>query len=215
MIRPLGPRVIGVQVGQPREYAFGTRVVRSAIGKVPVTGPVAIRRLGLSGDTQVNRRYHGGPERAVCVYPASHLEAWSALWGEPIPPGSFGENLTVQGLDEHLVHIGDRFRFGSALLEVTQPREPCGNLAGRLRKDDLPAWIRVTSRTGWYMRVLEPGDARVGLPFAREFADPQRVTVAEAYRVRVDRTASREEVRRLLGLEALSSGWRVSLGKRV
>jgi MOSC domain-containing protein YiiM len=214
MIRPLGPQVIGVQVGQPKEYVVGTRVIRSAIDKVPVTGTISIGRLGLAGDIQVNRRFHGGPERAVCVYPAGHLQAWSALWGEPLQPGSFGENLTVMGLDEHGVHIGDRFRFGSALLEVTQPREPCRTLAARFRRDDLPTWIRATSRTGWYMRVLEPGEAKVALPFIREHEDPDGVSVAEAYRVRIDRGCSREELRRVLRVDGLSSGWRVSLGKR-
>jgi len=211
----IGPRVIGLQTGRSREYVFGTRIVRSAIGKMSVDGPIAIGVLGLEGDEQVDHRYHGGPERALCVYPGEHLEAWGLLWNRPLPPGSFGENLTTLGLSETTVHIGDRFRFGSALIEVSQPREPCGNLAGRQGKPDLPQWIRKNRWTGWYARVVEPGEASPGLAIIREHADSRQITVAEAYWIRLDTKGLRDHVKRLLEVPGLSSGWRVSLQKRL
>jgi MOSC domain-containing protein YiiM len=211
----IGPRVIGVQVGRPKEYAFGTRVVRSAIGKLPVRGTIRIDRLGLDGDSQVDRRYHGGPERAVCVYPAEHLADWSQAWSVPLESGAFGENLTTLGLDERRVHIGDRFHFGSALLEVSQPREPCRNLASRIGRPDLIEQIHRTRRSGWYMRVLEAGESAAGLPFVLVFEDPHRMTVSEALGIRLNKGSRRDEVRRLLGVPGLSSGWKVSLGRRV
>ncbi len=211
----IGPRVIGLQAGRSREYVFGTRIVRSAIGKTSVEGSVAIGPLGLEGDEQVDRRYHGGPERALCTYPGEHLEAWAVLWNRPLPPGSFGENLTTLGLSETSVHIGDRFRFGSALIEVSQPREPCSNLAGRLGKPELPEWIRHNRWTGWYARVIEPGEATVGLSIVREYIDPRNISVAEAYWIRLDTKGVRDQVKRLLDVPGLSSGWRVSLQKRL
>ena len=211
----ISPLVTGVQAGRPRDLFLGGRMVRSSIMKVPVQGPVNIGTLGLEGDSQVDRRVHGGVERALCVYPASHLAAWGREWGVFLEPGSFGENLTISGLDEESVHLGDRFRFGSALVEVSQPREPCATLAGRLGREDLLDQIRENGRTGWYLRVIEPGVAAVGLPFLRERTDPARVSVAEAYRVRLDTRGERSDVRRLLAVQALSSGWRISLERRL
>ena len=209
------PRVVGVQIGRPREFTFGARTVTSAIDKLPHRGPVRIGPLGIEGDTQVNRRYHGGVERALCAYVAEHLVEWSRELGRLLAPGSFGENLTIEGWDERTVHIGDRFRFGSALLEVTQPREPCSNLAGKLEAPDIIRQIQKNGWTGWYSRVLEPGEAAEGLPFIREHEDPARITLAEAYRLRLDQGARRDELQRLLDVPGLSSGWRVSLSKRL
>jgi len=207
--------VTGLQAGRPRDLFLDGRMVRSAIIKTPVIGSVNIGPEGLDGDAQVNRRSHGGVERALCVYPGAHLAAWGREWGVSLQAGSFGENLTISGLDEESVHLGDRFRFGSALVEVSQPREPCANLAGRLGRRDLAELIHRNGRTGWYMRVIEPGLAAVGLPFNREWSDRARISVAEAYRVRLNTRSGRAEVRRLLAVEALSSGWRISLERRL
>ena len=211
----ISPVVIGLQAGRPRDLFLGGQMVRSAIVKSPVIGSVNIGPEGLDGDSQVDRRAHGGVERALCVYPAVHLAAWGREWGVSLEAGSFGENLTISGLDEESVHLGDRFRFGSTLLEVSQPREPCSTLAGRLGHEEVLELIRENGRTGWYMRVIEPGLAAVGLAFVRERTDPARVSVAEAYRVRLNTRGGRAEVRRLLAVEALSSGWRISLERRL
>lgn len=208
------PRVLSVQAGQTRYQVLNLKPVRTAIGKEPLIGRVVIGTLGIDGDQQTDRRVHGGVERAVCVYCASSLQAWEAEWQRKLSPGCFGENLTVSGWTEQSVHIGDRFRFGSALLEVSQPREPCANLANWLGVEDLIARIRLNYRTGWYCRVIETGEGAPGLSLEREFEEPSRVSVAEAYRVRIDRNASRSELRRVLEVPALSSGWKVSLGKR-
>jgi MOSC domain-containing protein YiiM len=211
----ISPLVVGLQAGRPRELFLGGRMVRTAIAKLPVPASVAIGPNGLEGDHQADRRYHGGVERALCAYPAGHLAAWGRQWGVCLAPGCFGENLTISGLDEDSVHIGDRFRCGSALVEVSQPREPCETLAWRLGRLDLPDLVRLNGWTGWYMRVVEPGVASAGLPFLLDRIDPARVSVAEAYRVRLDTRGSRSEVRRLLAVSALSSGWRISLERRL
>lgn len=211
----LGATVVGLQAGLPRELQLGDRLVRSAIDKSAVTGSARIGPEGLEGDGQANRRCHGGPERALCAYPAIHLVWWGERWHRRLLPGAFGENLTVVGLDERNTHLGDRFRFGSALLEISQPREPGGNLAARLEQPELPEQIRENGRTGWYLRIIEPGVAAAGLTLVQESADPRRITVAEAYRIRLNTQGPRDQVRRLLDVPALSSGWRISLERRL
>jgi MOSC domain-containing protein YiiM len=211
----ISPVVIGLQAGRLRDLFLGGRMVRTAIAKFPVVGAVGIGPGGLEGDHQADKRLHGGVERALCAYPATHLAGWGRIWGVSLEPGSFGENLSISGVDEESVHIGDRFRFGSALVEVSQPREPCETLAWRLGRIELPELIKANGWTGWYMRVLEPGIASVGLPFLLERTDPARVSVAEAYQVRLDTRGRRSEVRRLLAVAALSSGWRISLERRL
>lgn len=211
----LGATVVGLQAGRPRELQLGDRLVRTAIDKDPVTGSARIDTQGLEGDGQADRRIHGGPERALCAYPAIHLVWWSERWRRRLTPGAFGENLTVVGLDERNAHLGDRFRFGSALVEISQPREPCDNMAARLGQPDLKEQIRDNGRTGWYLRVIEPGVAAAGLALVQEFLDPRRITVAEAFRIRLDTKGPREQVRRLLEVPALSSGWRISLERRL
>lgn len=210
----LRPMVLGLQVGRVTERDIGGRRIRTAMLKEPVRGRALVGPLGIAGDEQANLRHHGGTERAVFVYPAAHLSAWAAEWGRAIAPGSFGENLLVSQLDEDVVHIGDTFRWGSALLQVTQPRQPCRNLSDWLEVPDLIRQIEANGRTGWYCRVLEPGQAAAGLPFERETVDQVGISLAEAWRIRIDRSSDRYDVRRVASHPALSSGWRLSLGRR-
>ena len=137
---------------------------KSAIVKRPIDGPVAIGALGLAGDEQADRVHHGGPEMSVHVYPQDHHafwrhEAWrpSELLGEP---GAFGSNLAVSGLLETDLYIGDRYRFGTALLEVSQPRKPCWKIEHRFGHKGMVATILRTGRSGWYFRVMEEGESR-------------------------------------------------------
>lgn len=211
----LGATVVGIQAGLPREVRLGEKTVRSAIGKQPVEGAVRIDADGVAGDGQGDTRNHGGREKALCAYPAVHLTWWGDRLRRHLEPGAFGENLTVMGLDERRAHIGDRFRFGSVLLEISQPREPSTNLAAWLGHPDLPEQVRSNGRTGWYFRVIEPGIGSAGLPLVQEFSEPHKVSVAEAYRIRLDTRGPRDQVRRLLEVAALSSGWRISLQRRL
>ncbi len=138
---------------------------RSAIAKHPLAGPVRIGTLGLDGDTQVNRKYHGGPEMAVHCYPLAHHDHWREMLGDhPLlsEPGAFGGNLAVNGITEADVRIGERFRLGSAILEISQPRMPCGTIERRFERGGMVAEILRTGRCGWYFRIVKEGDARAG-----------------------------------------------------
>lgn len=138
---------------------------RSAIAKHPVLGPVRIGRLGLDGDLQADKRHHGGPEMAVHLYPLAHHAYWrECLGGHPLldDPGAFGGNVAIDGLDETQVRIGEQFRLGSALLEISQPRMPCATIERRFQRKGMVAAILESGRCGWYFRVIENGDAMAG-----------------------------------------------------
>lgn len=137
----------------------------SAIGKLPVADAVAVDAMGLAGDEQADRTVHGGIDKAIHHYPADHYDWWRGQLGAaPLldVAGAFGENISTVGLDENSVFLGDRFRLGTALVEVTQARQPCWKLDHRFGAKGVMAGVVKTRRSGWYYRVLEPGAVRAG-----------------------------------------------------
>jgi MOSC domain-containing protein YiiM len=153
-------RVVSVQVGMPKRLGQDDDLWFTAIFKSPVEGPVALNRRNLEGDAQADLRVHGGPQKAVLAYPAEHYQAWRSelhLTEEQFPFGAFGENLTVSGLDEDTVCIGDIHQVGGAVLQVSQPRSPCWKLARKWEMPDFPKKLVATKRSGWYYRVLQEG----------------------------------------------------------
>ncbi|MFC5997029.1 MOSC domain-containing protein [Pseudonocardia hispaniensis] len=155
-----------VRVGRPRDLTDEQgRTWHSAFLKDPVAGPVTLGFGGLDGDEQADPRVHGGPDKAVCVYPLRWLPGWERELGiGPLRCGAFGENLSVEGITEAEVCIGDIWEFGSAVVQVSQPRGPCWKLARRWGVKDLAVRLQRTGRTGWYLRVLQPGTVRGGRP---------------------------------------------------
>lgn len=138
---------------------------RSAIAKTPVREVVLVTRLGLSGDEQGDLRVHGGPDKAVHHYPRDHYAPWQAdIGAHPLlqQAGAFGENLSSTGLVEADICLGDRFQLGTALVEVSQSRQPCWKLSDRFAIKDMARRVQDTGRTGWYYRVLEEGQLRAG-----------------------------------------------------
>lgn len=160
---PASPHILQVLTGTVAP--LGATGKPSAIAKQPVAGPVAIGPLGLRGDAQADLRVHGGPDKAVHLYAWAHYAAWRAELGDaPVlqAPGAFGENLAVAALDEAGVCIGDRWRAGSAVLEVTQGRQPCWKLNLRFGVPDMSARVQNTLRAGWYCRTLQAGVVQAG-----------------------------------------------------
>jgi MOSC domain-containing protein YiiM len=157
-------RIVSVNVGQPREVldAAGNRVLTS-IYKTPVDGAVRVRGVNIDGDRQADLVKHGGPIRAVYMYPSEHYAFWrDELPGTELPWGAFGENLTIEGLLEDDVRIGDRLQVGSAELVVTRPRKPCYKLAIRLAQKDMVARFRASGRSGFYLTIAREGELRAG-----------------------------------------------------
>ena len=155
--------ILAVLVGKVRPFRGENEP--SAIGKLPVEQAVAVGPMGLAGDEQADRTVHGGIDKAVHHYPADHYAWWRGHLGD-VPllnaPGAFGENLSTTGLDETNVFLGDRFRLGTALVEVSQARQPCWKLDHRFGAKGVMAQVVKTRRTGWYYRVIETGEVRAG-----------------------------------------------------
>jgi MOSC domain-containing protein YiiM len=182
--------LMSVQVGMPRWH--GTpgsadpfdKPWSSGFFKDPVAGPVRVGFTNLDGDGQADLVNHGGPEKAVLAHPADHYPAWRAELRLPdLPFGAFGENLTIAGTTEADVCIGDLWRIGTALLAVTQPRQPCWKMARRWRIKDLPARVIETGRSGWYYRVLEEGVVEAGAACERVERPNPEWSVLRAHRV--------------------------------
>jgi MOSC domain-containing protein YiiM len=183
--------------------------VTTAIFKEPVLGRVPVRRLNLEGDGQADLSVHGGKDKAVYVYPAEHY----ADWHQELPDlelswGMFGENLTVEGLREDDVHVGDRLRVGSAEVVVTQPRLPCYKLSVRFGRDDIVKRFLASGRTGFYLAVTREGDVGAGDPVAVLARDPQGITVGDVTRLYVRDKRNVAKLRQVIQVAALPEGWR-------
>ncbi len=157
-------RVVSVNAGMAREVRDGDRVVRTSIWKAPVAGRVAIRGINVAGDEQSDRSVHGGPRKAVYAYASEDLEWWSVELGRPIGPGTFGENLTLAGIDVTGARAGERWRVGSAVLEVTQPRLPCFKLELRMEQPGFIERFIAGCRPGAYLAIVDPGEVAAGDP---------------------------------------------------
>jgi MOSC domain-containing protein YiiM len=198
-----------MNVGLPHVMARTAdgEAVLSGIAKAPVQdGTVFVGRENIEGDGQADLRVHGGRDKAVYAYPADHWPWWEAEHRLTCAANTFGENLTVEGADETTVAIGDRFRWGDALLEVSQPRAPCFKL-GLHAREDIPMQMTISARCGWYFRVVDVGFAPVGGELVREH-DAGGPSVREAFVAALHpRTAevSRNRVREAVDL---SPAWR-------
>lgn len=162
LARPADFEVLALLSGGVRDFGAPEP---SAIAKSPIPGPVVIGTLGLMGDAQADRVNHGGPDKAIHHYAFDHYESWRSELGEhPLlaAPGGFGENISTLGLTEETVWLGDRFRLGTALIEVSHGRQPCWKLGHHFGRADLVARVVRSNRAGWYCRVLEPGQAVAG-----------------------------------------------------
>ena len=179
--------LLSVQAGRPRNVRWRGRSVSTGIYKEPVTGRVMLHRFNLEGDQQADLTVHGGPDKAVYVYPSEHYPLWQAeLPGMRLAYGAFGENFTTKGLDESSVHLGDQFRIGDAIVEVTQPRMPCYKLAIRFERPDMPKRFHASGRCGFYLVVLREGEVGVGDVWERIARKDHGISVIESYRLLTD-----------------------------
>jgi MOSC domain-containing protein YiiM len=205
-------RLVSVNVGQPREIGLhlGHPVI-SAIFKDPVEADsLYLDWLNLEGDRQGDLRNHGGRDKAVYAYSAAHFPAWIAELGNnpPFVPSAFGENLTVAGWNEDSVQIGDVWSWGDAFLQVAQPRIPCYKLGIRSGRPHILKRFIETGRTGWYLRVLQPGEVPVAGPIQLVERDAPSVTVRDAHLARLPGERSISEMERVAAVEALAESWR-------
>src|SRR5277367_460475 len=205
-------RLESINVGLPRDVAWKGEKVHTAIWKQPVQGRVTVRRLNVAGDGQGDLAGHGGEHRAVMVYQMDAYRYWEAqLARKDFSFGQFGENFTVDGLPDAEVCIGDRYRIGSALFEVTQPRVTCYRVGIRMEEPAMPALLVSHHRPGFYFRVLEEGDVGAEDEITKVADGPERITVANIDALLYLPNPSRELLERSLRVPALSQGWKTSL----
>jgi MOSC domain-containing protein YiiM/ferredoxin-NADP reductase len=204
-------RLLSVNVGKPRDVEWNGRTVRTGIWKDPVRGRCRVGRLNLDGDGQGDLAGHGGENRAVFVYQIESYRHWQEELGRTdFVHGQFGENFTIEGLADDAVCIGDRYRIGSAVFEVTQPRVTCYRVGIRTNEPRMPALLTSSGRPGFYFRVLEEGEVGAGDEILKVGEGDERMTVAEINALLYSRDHARERLERALRIRALSPGWRWS-----
>jgi MOSC domain-containing protein YiiM len=211
-------KILSLNVGLPRPVEWRGRRIMTGIFKAPVAGRVRLRRHNLAGDGQADLAVHGGAEKAVYAYPSEHYPFWRReLELEDLPWGSFGENLTTEGWWDDDVHVGDRFRIGSAELVVTQPRMPCFKLALRFDRDDVVERFLASGRPGFYLAVAAEGEMGAGDAMERVHADENEVTVVDVVRLYLERkeVGDPDLLRRAAGVAALPESWRGHFRKRL
>jgi ferredoxin-NADP reductase/MOSC domain-containing protein YiiM len=205
------PRLLAVNVGLPRDIAWNGETVRTAIWKEPVQGRRMVRRLNIDGDKQGDLAGHGGEQRAVFVYQIASYHYWERqLHRNDFVFGQFGENFTVDGLSDEEVCIGDQYRIGSALFEVTQPRVTCYRVGIRMNDPQMPALLVSHRRPGFYLRVLREGEVAAGDEIIKVADGPEHMTVAEIDGMLYLAHRSQEQLERALRISALSPGWKKS-----
>jgi ferredoxin-NADP reductase/MOSC domain-containing protein YiiM/ferredoxin len=204
-------RLLSVNVGLPRDVTWQGKTVHTGIWKAPVRGPRMVRRLNIDGDGQGDLAGHGGERRAVYVYQMDSYRYWQSHLGRnDFTYGQFGENFTVDGLSDTEVCVGDRYRIGGALFEVTQPRVTCYRLGIRMNQPEMAALLVKHGRPGFYFRVLEEGEVKAGDEITQVASGPEHMSVSEIDALLYMPGHPRDQLERALRIPTLSAGWRHS-----
>jgi MOSC domain-containing protein YiiM len=207
-------QVVSVNVGQPRQVETPRGIVITSIFKSPVSGRVAVRNHNLDGDRQADLRVHGGPNKAVYAYSSEHYAYWTRqLPNTDLPFGNFGENLTITGLTEEQAHIGDRYRIGTCILRVTQPRMPCFKLALRFGRADMIKLFWKSGLSGIYFAIAKEGE--LGVEDDIELVDkhPAHVAVADVVKVYKRETTDPELYARVMQAP-IAGSWKEDIRER-
>jgi MOSC domain-containing protein YiiM len=211
-----------LQIGLPRdiepagERDLSDKPWTTAFFKKPISHTTVARIDGLVGDGQADLAVHGGPDKAICVYSLDHYSYWQTVIGlDPLPTGAFGENFTLQSLDELDVCVGDVWQVGESLVvQISQPRQPCWKLARRWQRKTLAAEVQDNGKTGWYFRVLKEGPVKAGMQLALIKRLHSDWTVARANEVMHHDKHNASDARELAALPELSESWKWQLRKR-
>jgi MOSC domain-containing protein YiiM len=202
-------KLLSVNVGLPREVSWKGKTVMTGIFKEPVQGRVMLRSLNLEGDGQADLTVHGGLDKAVYAYPVEHYDYWRReLPDTNLPWGMFGENLTIEGILEQDVNIGDRFRIGTAEVMVTQPRMPCYKLGIKFGRTDIVKRFLESQRSGFYFSVIQEGDVGTGDALEMISQDENQITVTDIVRLYTRESDDPDLLHRATQLQALPVSWR-------
>ncbi len=210
---PNRAHIVSVNVGLPRTVTWGGRAVTSAIWKDPVDGPIRVEGVNFLGDDQADRRVHGGPDKAVYAYATDDYAWWGEELRTPLDAGTFGENLTTDGVDLQACVVGQRWHVGTAVLEVAQPREPCFKLGMRMGDAQFVDRFAESGRSGTYLRIVEAGEIGAGDPIVVDVSPLHGLTIADL--VAAQQGASLEMLRRIAAVDDVPEGWRDWAGRQI
>ena len=198
-------KVLSVNVGGVREFEYNDRPARSAIWKSPVSGRIQVRGVNVDGDTQADRKAHGGPDKAVYAYAIEDLKWWENQIDQSLPYGVFGENLTTEGIEVNNSLVGERWEVGSVVLEVSEPRVPCWRLGVRMNDKLFPRYFTEALRPGTYLRIIVEGDVAAGDEIRVIERPDHNLTIRDVFRIY---TRDHDEIERLLSVPQMSEAWR-------
>ncbi|MDF2835411.1 MAG: hypothetical protein K0Q63_1051 [Paenibacillus sp.] len=213
--RAVTPSIVSLQVGMPALIAHGSKEVLSGIFKQPTDEACYAGGNGVEGDGQGDTINHGGPDKAVCAYFDIRYPYWEKQFGRPFEPGSFGENVTISGWSEEELNIGDIVQAGDAVLQVSQPRQPCFKLGIRNELPNLPMLVQQTGYSGFYFRVLEPGRLQKGQELTLMERHPAGISVMEANVIMYRQKDNAPAIEKLLAVKELAASWHEQLGGRL
>jgi MOSC domain-containing protein YiiM len=208
--------IVAISVGKPQHVSYKGQEIHTAIYKKPITGPVKVSSLNIAGDEQANLEFHGGVDKAINVYSYDRYPYWEEELGKSLEISSFGENLTVKGMREEDVCIGDIYEIGDILVQVSEPRVPCGKLSMRMEEDTMVSRVHANGYSGFYFRVLREGtiggeDATIRLVERH----PKGITLEQANHIRYHDSENKAALQLLLDLKELSSPWHNWLSDRL
>lgn len=209
-------QLLSISLGLPRTVDHNGKPVLTGIFKQPVTGPVSVKSAGLEGDGQADLQNHGGLNKAIYVYTVENYAYWQqALGRTAMPHGQFGENFTVDGMPDEAICIGDTFKLGNIIVQVTQPRVPCFKLGLRMGFPEFVGQFMTSGRVGFYWRVLQTGSVCAGDMIEQINADPEKLNIRDAMLAMQEGPRQQEVIHRALSIAALSDAWRDSLQRRL
>ena len=213
-MKRLKANIISVNIGTPMKLVGLGKAVTSSLEKNPVEDEIYLTKLNLEGDKQADLDNHGGEDKALCVYPFDYYPYWEEKAGQRLRLGAFGENLTVKGLVEEAVCIGDVFQWGEAQVQVSQPRIPCYKVAMRFGMKELPNEIIKTGYTGFYMRVIKEGNVSADTPlqFVKRYSDVSVSLVNEIY---YSDSYNKEAINQIINVKELAYVWRDQMKKKL
>jgi MOSC domain-containing protein YiiM len=208
-------KVISVNVGKPKTVMVDGKPLTTGIFKEPVSEPLFVTKLNFDGDGQADLVHHGGYDKAICAYPSEHFSGWEKQYHCSFSPSAFGENLTLEELTEDEACIGDIFAVGTAVIQLSQPRQPCFKLAKRYGLPDLPLALQKTGRTGFYFRVLQEGIIQQGDKLTLVERSQTPLSVRYVNRIYYMEKTNVEAMQKIIAEPALSESWRNTFAKRL
>jgi MOSC domain-containing protein YiiM len=204
-----------LNIGLPKKETFHGKTIHTGIGKRPVLGSQHLKKLGFDGDGVADLKNHGGQDKAVCVYGLDHYPYWEELLGTKLSPPAFGENLSFSHLKEDDVCLGDTFQLGTAVVQISQPRQPCKTLAALYGRNDLVKLVVNSGYTGFYFRVLKEGVVEAGTTMVLIEKEYHQISVAFANHIYHHERKNRAGVESILAVSTLSDSWKRDLRKLI